>query len=153
MCGMCLWSLCILYKELWWERSNALSVCIWSFMIPTTITHICVTVHNKTEWSINLCSGLCVCVHARVCEGHSTVPYIKLSASWHCSMNKWSPTAGGGGVVSWLWIKSVPSLRSLMLGILCPCALLCCMCVYAHKVHSLLTFSVDAQIQSLICSV
>lgn len=68
------------------------------------------------------------CAVECVCEGPSTVPYIKLSASWHCSM------AGGGGVVSWLWIKSVPSSRSLMLGILCPCVLLCC--VFMHTVFT-----------------
>lgn len=119
------------------------SFCLWLFMILLqefyqwlSHIHVCVTVRNKTEWSINLCSGVCVCVcvHSHVCKGHSTVPYIKLSASWHCRMNKWSPMAAGGGVVSRLWIKSVPSSRSLMLGILCPCVLLCR--VFMHTVFT-----------------
>lgn len=46
-------------------------------------------------------SGLCVCV----CVGHSTVPYIKLSAPQLSSSSKWSLLAWGG-FVSQLWIKS-----------------------------------------------
>lgn len=50
---------------------------------------------------IGMHSGLCV----SLCESHTTVPYIKLSAPQLSSSSKWSLMAWGG-FVSWLWIKS-----------------------------------------------
>lgn len=105
--------------HLWWQK----------FYQP--LSNMYAWLHITKQNEVLTCGVACACVPvcACVCEGHSTVLYIKLSAPRHCSINKWSPMTGGGGVAFRLWIKSVPSSRSLMLGIVvCVCFCVECLC-------------------------
>ena len=70
--------------------------------IPLACVHVYVTKRSLTRKEREkalacavdcLCVCVCVCVRARVCEGHSTVPYIKLSAPQLSSSSKWSRVA------------------------------------------------------------
>lgn len=108
------------------------------------------------QWTLSFSLLVCLCV----CEGHSTVPYIKLSAPQLPSSSKWSLMAWGR-FVSQFWIKSRVSqalghcfcessnsedkdrcLSFCRRVFVCPCTLLCCVFLCGHCIHHLQSYSV-----------